>query len=145
MKYQLKRVRTDDGRFYTLKLRESDPAELAAASPDEIWTCGDERKLLVKDMDTEHIANALQKMIEATRIKMARVGIFPSINDALPGSDAYERKSFEAVFPVLVQQRPIAAVMRRVLEERLNSAAAQIGRELEPEDDTPRRIIKPQD
>ena len=50
-------VRLPDGRFITVTLRQSNPKDVARANEDEIWTTGDGRKLLPKDMQMSHLLN----------------------------------------------------------------------------------------
>lgn len=61
----LKRKRLPGGKWITLKIseRESSPADLAAAKPEEIWTAAEGRRILVRDMDTQHIL-AVKKILE---------------------------------------------------------------------------------
>lgn len=71
----LKRIRLSGGKWITKKFseRESSPADLARANPDEIWTCSEGRRLLVRDMEQQHILNVmriLEARAEATQLKV---------------------------------------------------------------------------
>ncbi len=77
-------VRLPDGRFITRKIVESDPVALANAKPEEIWTMADgksnsgktvyTRQILVRDMETRHLINALKKVATRTAIKACDLG-----------------------------------------------------------------------
>lgn len=56
----VKRKRLPSGKWITYTEKESTDADLAKAKPDEIWTTGDGRKILPKDMDLRHIANVMR-------------------------------------------------------------------------------------
>lgn len=63
-------VRLPSGRFITKVLRESDPAALAKAGPEEIWTTADGCRLLIRDMETTHIMNVLKQLYERAHNKL---------------------------------------------------------------------------
>lgn len=51
-----------NGRFITKTLWESSPEELRSAMKEEIWTTKDGRKILVRQMETRHIVNAINNL-----------------------------------------------------------------------------------
>lgn len=74
-------IRLPDGRFITRKLVVSDPAALAQAKPEEVWTINDgkshsgktqyTRDILIKDMDTDHLRNAMRTLLMRAGTEMA--------------------------------------------------------------------------
>lgn len=77
-----KRVRLPGGKWVTRKLPESNPAELAQAAPTDIWECGDGRRVLVRDMDTQHICNVIALLLQRARAEIARMKL-TTYDDAL--------------------------------------------------------------
>ena len=75
MTYELKRIRLPGGNFITKKLPCSDAADLARAKPEEIWTCGDKREILIRDMELMHLVNCMKILRERTQLKLQEVGI----------------------------------------------------------------------
>lgn len=69
----IKRKRLAGGKWVSWKQddRESSAEDIAKASPDEVWTSGDGRKLLPKDMDLRHIANVM-KLLERRQYDTAK-------------------------------------------------------------------------
>jgi hypothetical protein len=55
----LKRRRLPNGNWITQKLAESSSEDLAKAKPEEIWECGDGRRILPKDMEIRHLINTM--------------------------------------------------------------------------------------
>lgn len=110
--YELKRVRLPGGQFITRKLPYSDPAEVARAKPEEVWKTGDEREILVKDMETTHIVNAMKRMMETALREMSALNIYPVMvdqNSRVAGAAKY-----------CCEKRPVFKTMQDELKRRLN-------------------------
>ncbi len=58
----LRPVRLSNGKFITIRLRQSRPEDVGRADKDEIWTTADGRKLLPKDMELNHLLNCVKQL-----------------------------------------------------------------------------------
>lgn len=105
-------VRLPNGNFITRKLVESDPVALANAKPEEIWTMNDgkshsgktvyKRQILVRDMTTSHLINALKKVATRTALKACDLGY-----------------TGEAADKLSVEMEPVLKTLRDELDIRL--------------------------
>jgi len=73
----LKRKRLPGGRWVTYVEKESTAADLEKARPEEIWTTGDGRKILPKDMDLRHIANVMKLLEGRQKATQVAAGLTP--------------------------------------------------------------------
>jgi len=55
----LKRIKLANGKWISRREPESSPLELNTAQPEEIWKTSNGRRILIKDMETRHIANVM--------------------------------------------------------------------------------------
>lgn len=117
--YDLKRVRLPGGGFITRKLYYSDPAEVARAKPEEIWKTGDEREILVKDMETTHIVNAMSKMMESGWNEIVRIGVAP-IAGVMFETESTRESRAKATAAYCYEKRPVFKTMQDELKRRLN-------------------------
>ena len=128
-----KTIRLPDGRFITRKVRESDPRALAAAKPEEIWTMNDgkshsgktqyTRDILIRDMETSHIANALRILVQQAYSKMVMIGIVPKGNAVEFGAgDTYTPSD---VLDFAQQTMPKFVALQKELNVRLGRRAPE--------------------
>lgn len=106
-----KRVRLPGGKWITKVLPESTPLRLAGFADDSIWVMADGRKIVVYDMETKHLLNAI-KFVEAKAKNM--------LAGASMG-DKFDPKAFAA--KALVTEYPAYPTMVRELTKRLTNDA----------------------
>lgn len=117
MTYELKRVRLPGGNFITRKLPCSEPADLATAKPEEIWTCGDKREILIRDMELSHLINAMRTIYNAEYTKLREAGASGfNIIDPEKNKNSHTRNR---VRKICRQTRPQYAVMCDELDYRM--------------------------
>lgn len=125
-------VRLPNGNFITRKLVESDPVALAKAKPEEIWTMNDgksnsgktvyKRQILVRDMTTPHLINALRKVAMRTALKACDLGY-----------------TGEAADKLSLELEPVLKTLRDELDIRLGKRER-----VKREDDMPSRCLTPE-
>lgn len=102
-----KKIRLPGGKWITKVLPESNPAELAAALSDEVWECGDGRKILVKDMELRHVINVIRKLEERAEalLRQATGNSVIALND---GAIARMAQLQYPIYIKLVERRGLA-------------------------------------
>lgn len=102
-------VRLPSGKFITRTYRESSAADLAKASPDEVWTTAEGCKLVIRDMETTHIMNALRQLYERAHNKLKEAKLTPvlgTLGDLISSSPEHMRRVHAAameMFPHYVK------------------------------------------
>lgn len=115
-------VRLNDGRYVTIKMISSRPEDIEKASPEEIWTTGDGRKLLPKDMDMRHLLNTIKLIEQKSADAMAFHKI--SIEDIdLPSFakqfyPVYEHMKNEMLYRIGTKERPVEKPENRMVTEK---------------------------
>lgn len=103
-----KRVRLPNGKFITRIIPESTPLRLQGFKPDEVWVMEGERKIVIYDMETKHLLNAI-KFVEAKAKNM--------LAGASMG-DKFEPRVF--AMKAMVDEYPAYPNMVKELTRRLN-------------------------
>lgn len=120
-------VRLPNGNFITRKIVESDPAAIARAKPEEIWTMNDgksnsgktnyTRQILIRDMETSHLINAMNVLYRKEYVRLRSVGT-PGLDITEPDKNR-NIDTINAVKKILRETRPEYRTMEAELSIRL--------------------------
>lgn len=113
----LQRVRLDDGRYITRKQSISDPVALTHAKPEEKWLMGNGLEILVRDMGTDHILNAMKGIYTREYDRLRKSG-FPGTNiiDPEKNTNTHVRNQ---VVKLCKESRPVYKTMADEVKRRL--------------------------
>lgn len=102
-----KRIRLPGGKWISRRLPESTPLRLQGAKPADVWDMGQGRRILVVDMDTKHLINAIKFVEELAKRQLQNAGM----------EGKFDPRVF--VFRALAEEYPSFPTMVKELERRL--------------------------